>query len=678
MQVENLAGKQIDDFVVQERIGRGGMSVVYRAFQPSVNRQVALKIITLNTDANDPQDNFGRRFAQEAELVAALEHIHILPIYDYGIVNNEIAYIAMRLLRGGSLSTLMKDGPLSLDRTAELFTQVARGIAYAHSKNIIHRDIKPSNILLDDTGNAYVTDFGLAKLIGDSMDITRSGKIVGTPAYMSPEQLRGDSIDHRSDIYSLGVVLYYMLAGRAPFDASDTNLISVIYQHLEKTPPPPSDFNDEIPREVEAVVMRALLKDPSDRFDSASEMADALNYALGRTTSTGSYPALRPITRIPISTQDVPEAPLAPRRALMPVIAAVVVLVALVAVGLIVGQGFGQPAPTPTPPPTATIGPPTVLTGTEGIAADAVPSPEEIERAQARIGDGFLAYIACNLTSEYHATQAREMGDFAAAYGLQYRVYDSDTDKARQIPLIERARADGARLLFICPLDVDLIHGTLTSAQQAGIPMVMLDSDMNTYGGIKLAGDDYLMGRSAGEAAGQIIRDEMGGEANVIILDYPDLPAIVERANGIEDGIKAIAPDANIIGRYRGATPDFALESVSQLLEDGVEFNVIASINDAGSFGAIRALEAAGIGADEVVITSVDAEALAREYILEGYYIRGSVDVGREQFSHAAVDAAVKLLAGSTLPEVISVPPGQVITRETLLAEATAEARASE
>src|SRR5688572_22875672 len=208
MQVENLAGRQIDDFVVQERIGRGGMSVVYSAFQPSVNRQVALKIITVNAEAGE-QDEFRRRFAQEAELVASLEHIHILPVYDYGIVNDEIAYIAMRLLRGGSLSSLIKDGSLPVDRVADLFTQVARGVAYAHRKGVIHRDIKPSNILLDDDNNAYVTDFGLAKLVGDTMDITRSGKIVGTPAYMAPEQLRGDVIDHRADIYSLGVVLYH-------------------------------------------------------------------------------------------------------------------------------------------------------------------------------------------------------------------------------------------------------------------------------------------------------------------------------------------------------------------------------------------------------------------------------------------------------------------------------------
>jgi serine/threonine protein kinase len=219
-QLDQLVGRQVGDFSIEERIGRGGMSVVYRAHQHSVNRDVALKVIVLNPD----EDEFRRRFAQEAKLVATLEHIHILPIYDYGIIEGDIAYLAMRLLRGGSLSQLLTEGPLTLDQTADIFTQIGRGLAYAHRRNVIHRDLKPSNIMLDDADNAYLTDFGLAKLVGENVDMTKSGNIVGTPAYMAPEQLRGDSVDHRSDIYSMGVVLYHMLTGQAPFESSDSNV----------------------------------------------------------------------------------------------------------------------------------------------------------------------------------------------------------------------------------------------------------------------------------------------------------------------------------------------------------------------------------------------------------------------------------------------------------------------
>src|SRR5262249_46878997 len=162
---------------------------------------VALKVIRLDEGQGQHED-FRRRFAHEAEVIAKLEHIHILPIYAYGI-SNEMAYLAMRWLKGGTLSQTMRQGKLTLEHAADIFTQVAKGLAYAHSQGVIHRDLKPSNIMLDDTGNAYLTDFGLAKLVESSGEITKTGNIVGTPAYMSPEQLRGDTLDYRCDIYSL-------------------------------------------------------------------------------------------------------------------------------------------------------------------------------------------------------------------------------------------------------------------------------------------------------------------------------------------------------------------------------------------------------------------------------------------------------------------------------------------
>jgi len=652
MQTDFLIGRQIDQYIVQERIGQGGMAVVYRAYQATVNRQVALKVIMLHPELGE-RDDFRLRFAQEAEMIAKLEHIHILPIFNYGIVNNEIAYIAMRLLRGGSLGNLLNDGALDIDRSADLFVQMARGLDYAHKKGVIHRDLKPSNILLDDTGNAYLTDFGLAKVMVDSPSITKSGNIVGTPAYMSPEQLRGDAIDHRSDIYSLGVVLYHMLTGRPPFEASEANVVSIIYQHLEKAPEPPSERNVQISPEVEAVVLCALEKKPEQRFASAAEMADALNAALGRKGSTASYPAVRtPTTPLPRVTA---RSKISRRRLLTAAGLLSVSLLVLAAAVLI------------TQPRAAPIYVPTVIAGESGVSADAIPTDEEIGRAQARLGEnGFIAYIACNQSSEYHATQAREMGDFAAAYGLDYRIYDSDSDIARQIPLIERARADGAKAFIICPLDPTVLDSALKSAQQAGVPMVFLHSGMPSYGGVIISGDEYLMGLDAGQLAGEIIRDEMDGEAKVVILDYPPAPSILRRVEGIEAGITEFAPNAEIVAHALGATSDNGKASIARLLEEGVEFNVIASINDAGAFGAVAALEEAGIAPGEVVITSVDAETLARAYIEQGRYMRGSVQVGREAFSRTAVDALVKLLAGSTIPERFLVPPGAVVTRATL------------
>jgi ABC-type sugar transport system substrate-binding protein/tRNA A-37 threonylcarbamoyl transferase component Bud32 len=647
MQNDVLIGKQLGDYEIQARIGRGGMARVYRAFQPAMNRPVAIKVIS--TDMAEAQDVavFRERFAREAQVIASLEHAHILPVYDYGLVD-DTAYLVMRLLDGGTLGDLISDGPLPMDRAAEIFRQIARGLDYAHSQGIIHRDLKPANILLASTGDAYLTDFGLAKWVEGSTALTQSGKIIGTPAYMAPEQLRGDPIDQRADIYSMGIILYQMVTGELPFDSDTGDVISIIYQHLEQNPPLPTALNPEILPEVEAIILRALQKDPAQRYQRIMDMVNELERVLGLRTSTNE------IGPVPARSRPVPVSKRPVDRSLL------ITLGGLIAAAVIVVFLVAQP---PAPPPQATI-----LAGEEGPAADLQPSAEAIAAAQRALGGGYIAYITCNQTSEYHATQAREMGDFAENYGLEYRVYDSDNDEYGQLTQIERARADGARALIVCPLDTDLLSEALAAVDAANLPLVILSGSMPSYGGVLLSGDEYMMGFKPGELAGRIITEELGGAASAIILDFPDLPNIVVRANGLEEGMLSVAPDATVIGRYPGGTPANGERSVRNLLEAGTTFDVILSINDAGSLGAIAALEDAGIAPDEVVITSVDAEQLARRHIRESYYLRGSVDVGREQFSRAAIDAITQLLAGGTLPERTLVPPGEVVTAETLLA----------
>lgn len=658
MQPDSLIGRQLGDYQIEARIGRGGMAKIYRAYQPSVQRYVAVKIIA--TDLADENDLvvFRERFAREAKVVASLEHTHVLPIYDYGLID-DTAYLVMRLLDGGSLSDLISDGPVPLERTRNIFSQVARGLAYAHSKGIIHRDLKPANILFSSTGDAYLTDFGLAKWVEGSPDLTQSGKIVGTPAYMSPEQLRGDPIDQRADIYGMGIILYHMVTGELPFDSDTGDVVSIMYQHLERDPQPPHIINPDVPPAVEAVILKALRKEPGERYQTVLQMADELDIALGHkpTSGTGDLSATPAILR----TDALYQARRKSRNRALIIGAMTIITVVIVSILLIILRSQTSPVPDPTVEP-----------GVARAAAELVPDGYVIALAQQALGDAFIAYITCNQSSEYHATQAREMGDFARAYGLGYRVYDSDTNPYEQLTQIERARTDGAQAFIICPLDIDLLAESLKSVQAAGIPLVILSGNVPSYGGVLLAGDEYQMGFEAGRLAGQIIAQEMGGTADVIILDFPDLSQIVTRANGIEEGILSEAPEANIIGRYRGATREFGQESVSRLINDGVRFNVIASINDAGAFGAIDSLEAALVPPEDVIISSIDAEQLARRYIREGYYMVGSVDVGRVQFSHAAVDAITQLLAGGTLPENVLVPPGEVITAQVLAAQAEA------
>ncbi len=681
MQPESLVGRQIDDFIIEERIGRGGMSLVYRAQQQSVNRPVALKVITLATVGSE-QDEFARRFAREAELAASLEHLHIVPLYAYGIHNEELAYLAMRLLRGGTLTQRMGGQPLPLEQTLTIARQIGSGLSYAHEQGIIHRDLKPGNILFDDHNNAYLADFGLAKVVEGSA-LTQSNAIVGTPQFMSPEQLRGDAIDFRSDIYSFGVLLYTMLSGSPPFTSTDGNVVSIIYQHLEKTPRPLHEINEKVSPALEGVVMTALAKQPDGRFENVGAFMLALQSALERVLpgfSADDAPSTQQRLLTALQADDAESGdsilaqPLPHERSTIttprplwrrPVgwVAAVSVLI-LLALVWVAFSGRGVP-----------LRRATVLMGESGSAEVYQPSPDEIRLAQGAMGsDGFVAYVTCNTSSEYHATQTREIGDMLRAYGLEYRAYDPDSDKARQIPLIERARLDGAVGMIICPLDPDLLDDALMAIDSADVPLVLMNGDMESYGGVLIAGDEFAMGYAAGEAAGEILVRDREGQGRAIILDFPDLPQIIRRADGLEAGLREAAPDAEVVGRYLGATRDNGRRSVEALLEQGVQFDTIISINDAGAFGAIDALIADGIAPEDVIITSIDAESLARDYIADDYFIRASVDVGRALYSQAASDTIVKLLAGATLPERFLVSPGDVITRESAADAGQAEA----
>lgn len=671
-------GRIIGGFLIEERLGQGAMATVYKALDQSIPRHVALKVIQLD---ETQQDEFRQRFAQEAAVIAKLEHIHILPIYAYGIDDkggDEVAYLAMRWLKGGTLNEMLKRGNVELERTAAIFSQIAQGLAFAHSKGIIHRDLKPSNIMLDDVGNAYLTDFGLAKLTEQSGEITRSGTIVGTPAYMSPEQLRGEPLDHRSDIYSLGVILYNMVAGRLPFDTSTSDLVSIIYQHLEKPPARPREFNPNTPPAVEEVILKALQKDRKDRYNTATDMARALNVAVG--LPAGSSTNLQPIKPIQIyNTQEITLhslSQLGKRPWALPAAIAGIFVLLLVIVLIVIRTNAEVASAQSTATAIAQAATadavvqvfPTIIPGASTLATDIMPTTEQIAAAAKNIGPtGFVAYIACNQDSEFHTGIARELSDIAKHYGLSYKVYDSQTDSYREVTQFEKARAEGAGAMIVCPLDINLLKNSIQAAHEANIPLVFQANDVPpNSGGVMVGGDDHLLGLEPGRFAGKIVRDEMDGQAEVIILDYPSRGDIVERANGLEDGLKEFAPKAHVIGRYLGATREFGKASVEKLIKEGVNFNFILSINDAGAFGAIDAMVEAGIDPSAVTIVSVDAEALARDYISKGYFIRGSVESSRIQLAEAMMNATVLLLNGATIQETIIVPPKQIVTKETL------------
>ena len=232
--------------------------------------------------------------------------------------------------------------------------------------------------------------------------------------------------------------------------------------------------------------------------------------------------------------------------------------------------------------------------------------------------------------------------------------------------LAERAIAEGVRGIVLCPLDLELIAPTMEEIKRARIPFVSQASNMGKYGGVQILTDNVLLGHKPGEYIGQVVRDELGGEAKVVVMGFEDLPDLVDRADAMVAALLEHAPNAEIVARVRGATPEWGKESISALLADGQEFDVILSINDAGAFGALQAMEEAGIPYDDVIIGSVDAEILAQRYIREGKYFRGTVEAGRTVYASAAIDVMIKLLAGNSVPEFVFIPPGELVTRETL------------
>jgi serine/threonine-protein kinase len=297
--MEDLTGKQLGQYQIVEPLGNGGMASVYKAYQSNMERYVALKILPRHLAA-DPE--FVSRFKNESKVIASLEHPNILPVYDFGEANG-YTYLVMRFIENGkTLNHLLHGQPISCTQIQHVMNQVAAALDYAHSRDVIHRDVKPSNVLLDEYSNCLLSDFGLAKVLINSSQLTASGVFLGTPKYASPEQCLGSSkIDQRSDVYSLGVILYEMATGQPPFDAETP--MGVVIKHIHDPLPMPRVINPDLSAAVERVILKALSKKANGRYSTAGELAQAFNFAVedcddktSGVPSTRKLPAQEPPT----------------------------------------------------------------------------------------------------------------------------------------------------------------------------------------------------------------------------------------------------------------------------------------------------------------------------------------------------------------------------------------------
>jgi serine/threonine-protein kinase len=295
---------QLGRYVVQSEIGRGAMGVVYQATDSVLERTVAVKTVNMALE-REGADRYEARFYQEARAAAGLNHPNIVVVHDVG-KSGEVMFMAMERIEGVELRSLIGEGqPLRLAQAVSIAAQIAEGLGYAHAKGVVHRDIKPANIMVVANGLAKITDFGIARR-RSSKDLTQTGTLLGSPKYMSPEQVIGKRADHRSDIFSLGVILYEMLTAAAPFNGE--NVTALMYQIVNFVPPAPSQVRSEIPQSLDLIVAKMLAKPLDERYQDAAEAARDLR-EVERQLGQAPAGAAAQARTLPLGSRAEPAAP---------------------------------------------------------------------------------------------------------------------------------------------------------------------------------------------------------------------------------------------------------------------------------------------------------------------------------------------------------------------------------
>jgi serine/threonine-protein kinase len=437
---------EVGKYRILEQVGEGAMGVVYRALDPVLNRQVAVKVMS---DALARDDELRGRFLREAQAAGSLQHPNVITVYDFGEMEGHL-YIAMEFVAGEDLeSLLVRKAPLTLLEKIDVVVDVLSGLGYAHKRGIVHRDIKPANIRIDEEGRARIMDFGIAHL--QSSKMTRTGLMVGTPAYMAPEQVTAGSVSPATDLFSVGAVMYELLTGSKPFEGE--SLQSVFYKIVSSWPPALATMAPGVPSSIEAIVMRALAKEPGDRWASAVEMANALTEArasLDRHSAERKAMSLRSSIESGLSRRRTKKLPVykTQPRLLLGIGGGLAAVALAIAVYLLVRPAkhpspevaaqtaaVASPTPSPTnPSASSTAAPPTQVAATPvtppTVASKSGPSSRETKAPTKSAAELTAEDLSLLRSLQISAAEARRRASIAGATPEQLKAGDDHSAAA--------------------------------------------------------------------------------------------------------------------------------------------------------------------------------------------------------------------------------------------------------
>lgn len=637
---------QYGKYTVVDKIGQGAMGEVLRAHDPVLDREVALKVIASSLESSA---DARQRFHREAQSIARLNHPNIVTVFDFG-EEKGIVYMAMELLDGTDLRSLIAANRFGgLDPKLAVMEQVCAGVGYAHSRNVIHRDLKPANIQVLTTGHVKVMDFGLAR-IGAQSGMTATGAVLGTPHYMSPEQVKGEKADSRSDVFALGAILYQLLTGRQPFDAESVH--AVLFRILEGEPEPVERWIDDVPAEVAGLVVRALAKDPDVRFGDAGEMTDAL--ASVRASLPGGKTASDPAT---LATLLDNEAHQGATHILPTPSQGALALDALIDSGSNAREKTRQSAPTlhgkaPTRPGTSRPAPSQASASASTAEGGGVWVKAAAIAAAAVVGLGLVAWGVLRPGSEPAPAPTEQSGPTAieqqllaaerklAQESLQDREFASAADHAEKALAIVADDPEALRVREAARQALDAAEGAAAGAREA-----------------LAQGDTATAGR----------------QLQQLLEVQPDHPAVTELTAALNDSFRPQAEDARSAMRRaeaqagRQGASGQALAHANTLSREGTaafsrsEFAVAAerfsSARDAyARAGRAAAARAEAAEAEAARVAAAEAEA-ARTRAAEEEAARQHAAQEAAARQRAAAEAAERQQAAQAAAAAASAPP---------------------